>query len=62
MLCMCDQFGVCHAPFALGRAYLVEHGWGAVTVLCHDRDGVLHTPTAADLMPGIPLMGQLANS
>jgi len=33
-----DQFGIAHPPFAPGRAYLVEHGYGHVYVLMHDFD------------------------
>jgi cytidine deaminase len=54
VIAMADQFGVCHAPFAPARAYLAEHGYGAVRVLTHDELGVLHAPTAAELMPGLP--------
>jgi len=59
VLCMADQFGLCHAPFAPARAYLVEHGWGDVRLLVHDSAGVLHTPTAEELMPSLPLMPEL---
>jgi cytidine deaminase len=61
-LCMCDQWGVCHAPFGFGRSYLVENGWGGVPILCHDREGNLHTPTAEELVPGVPLIGNLTGS
>ena len=54
VLCMADQFGLCHAPFSTARAYLVEHGWGAVRLLVHDAQGVFHTPTAEDLLPALP--------
>jgi hypothetical protein len=49
-----DQFGVCHAPSAAGRAFLAEHGHGACRVMAHDETGRLHTPTAAELMPSLP--------
>ena len=54
VIALADQFGVCHAPFAPARAYLAEHGHGAVRVLTHDENGVLHAPTATELMPGLP--------
>jgi cytidine deaminase len=56
VLCMADQLGVCHAPFAAGRAFLAEHGWGAVTVLVQDEYGALHQPTAEELMPKTPTL------
>ena len=54
ILCMADQFGCCHAPFAPGRAFLVEHGLGDLRVLCQDKVGGLHTPAAVELIPGLP--------
>ena len=54
VLCMADQYGVCHAPFATARAFLTEHGYGDVSVLLHDNDGVLHTVQAEDLLPKLP--------
>eukprot|EP00928_Gymnodinium_smaydae_P082179 TRINITY_DN65576_c0_g1_i1.p1 TRINITY_DN65576_c0_g1~~TRINITY_DN65576_c0_g1_i1.p1 ORF type:complete len:350 (+),score=42.29 TRINITY_DN65576_c0_g1_i1:41-1090(+) len=53
-LCMSDHFGVCHAPFAPARAYLLEHGYGACRVLCHDEAGKLHVPRVEDLVPHSP--------
>jgi hypothetical protein len=51
-----DQFGLCHAPFAPGRAMLVEQGFGGVTVWMHsydleDDNLVWKTCDAADLAP-----------
>ena len=54
LLCMADHLGVCHSPFAAGRAFLVEHGCGSVRLLVHDLQGVLHRPTAEELMPQTP--------
>lgn len=54
LVCMADQFGVCHAPSAAGRAFLAEHGHGACRVMAHDDTGRLHTPTADALMPRVP--------
>eukprot|EP00966_Prymnesium_polylepis_P138061 3189959-Prymnesium_polylepis.1 len=54
VLCMVDQYGVCHAPFAPARAYLVEHGFSDVRLLVHDTEGGFHTPTADELMPTLP--------
>ena len=62
VLCLADQFGVCHAPFAPARAYLVEHGFGYVRLLVHDGLGILHTPTADQLMPALPQMGVLSST
>ena len=61
VICMCDQFGVLHGPFAPARAYLCEHGYGATRVLIHDQVGVAHAPTVEELLPGLPLMGNLAD-
>lgn len=53
-LCMVDQFGIAHAPFAQARALLSEHGFGSLLVAVHTvADGVL-TPcvtSVADLAP-----------
>ena len=54
LLCMADQYGVCHAPFAPARAFLAEHGCGDCRVLTHDATGVLHILTAEELMPSLP--------
>ncbi|KAL7548105.1 hypothetical protein ACHAWF_011392 [Thalassiosira exigua] len=37
LLVQCDQFGIAHAPFAQGRAYLTERGYGDCKVLVHQR-------------------------
>lgn len=37
LLVQCDQFGVCHAPFARGRAFLTERGYGDCKVLIHQN-------------------------
>ena len=42
------------------RAYLSEHGHGATRVLIHDELGVMHAPTAEELLPGLPAMGNLS--
>ena len=49
-----DDLGVAHAPFASGRAFLAEHGYGAVDVLCHDSEGSLSVVEALELMPFVP--------
>lgn len=54
VLCMADQFGVAHAPFATARALLCEHGLGALRCLCADEQGKLSAPTADELMPAVP--------
>mmetsp|Transcript_84894 Transcript_84894/g.164637 ORF Transcript_84894/g.164637 Transcript_84894/m.164637 type:complete len:362 (+) Transcript_84894:56-1141(+) len=58
LLCMADQFGVCHAPFSTGRSYLVEHGWGECFVLVQNDAGLFSIPKAADLVPGVPEWGR----
>jgi len=35
MLVQCDQFGIAHAPFARGRAFLAERGYGDCKILLH---------------------------
>ncbi|KAL3816962.1 hypothetical protein ACHAXA_011750 [Cyclostephanos tholiformis] len=35
VLVQCDQFGIAHAPFAHGRAFLNERGYGDCKVLLH---------------------------
>jgi hypothetical protein len=35
MLVQCDQFGIAHAPFAQGRAFLAERGYGDCKILLH---------------------------
>ena len=37
LLVQCDQFGIAHAPFAQGRAFLTERGYGDCKVLIHQR-------------------------
>ena len=49
-----DQFGVLHAPFARGRAFLAEHGFADVQVLVtHAEGGVIRT-TVDELVPCCP--------
>ena len=36
-ICIVDQYKVCHAPFAVGRAFLKENGFGGATVFYHER-------------------------
>ena len=56
VLCMADQFGVAHAPFAPARAFLVEHGFGDAKILFHDEHAALRTVRAEELLPAIPDM------
>jgi len=56
VLCMADQFGVAHAPFAPARAFLVEHGFSDAKILFHDEHAVLRTVRAGELLPAIPNM------
>ena len=37
LLVQCDQFGIAHAPFAPGRAFLTERGYGDCKVLVHQK-------------------------
>ncbi|KAL9179665.1 hypothetical protein ACHAXT_008955 [Thalassiosira profunda] len=37
LLVQCDQFGIAHAPFAQGRAFLTERGYGSCKVLVHQK-------------------------
>ena len=56
MLVMTDQFGVCHAPFAQGRALLTEYGYDDVMILVHDESGSCCVTTAASLAPSHSLL------
>eukprot|EP00986_Skeletonema_menzelii_P009252 scaffold4165_cov217-Skeletonema_menzelii.AAC.1 len=37
LLVQCDQFGVAHPPFAQGRAFLTERGYGDCKILLHQQ-------------------------
>ena len=37
LLVQCDQFGIAHAPFASGRSFLTERGFGECKVLIHQQ-------------------------
>ena len=37
LLVQCDHFGIAHAPFAQGRAFLSERGYGDCKVLIHQQ-------------------------
>ena len=37
LLVQCDQFGIAHAPFAPGRSFLMERGYGDCKVLIHQQ-------------------------
>lgn len=54
VMCLADQYGVCHAPFSNGRALLVEHGCGELRILLADAEGNVCQLTAKELMPGMP--------
>lgn len=54
-----DQFGIAHPPFAPGRAFLVEQGYGNVSVVMHDFDVgqnslMWKTVKASELAPMVP--------
>lgn len=55
IILMTDQFGVCHAPFAMARSILSEHNYGnAQVVVSHDSDKGYLTRLASDLAPPSP--------
>lgn len=56
MLVMTDQFGICHAPFAQGRALLTEYGYDDVMILVHDASGACCITTAVSLVPSHSLL------
>ena len=37
LIVQCDQFGIAHAPFAQGRSFLTERGYGDCKVLIHQQ-------------------------
>jgi len=37
LLVQCDQFGIAHPPFAQGRAFLTERGYGDCKILLHQQ-------------------------
>ncbi len=53
-----DQFGVAHAPFAVARGFLVEHGFGdcVCILIARGEDGKLYRKAvpANDLAPFVP--------
>ena len=60
LLAQVDQFGVVHAPFAMARSFLVEHGWGdlvQVVVPAAGRDDPHHLAVvpARVLAPHVPV-------
>lgn len=61
IVAMVDDFGIAHAPFARGRALLVEHGFAQVAVICHrvslQRGDLSAEPVmvpASELTPFVP--------
>ena len=60
----CDQFALCHAPFAPARALLVEGGFGDAVVLCHagKGDGAPEEVKAEALLPALPLIPKLGGA
>lgn len=51
ILLQVDQFGVCHAPYAMARSILTEHNYGHVLCVVHDTFGEVATHEAASLVP-----------
>ena len=65
MLVQADQFGIIHAPFAPGRAFLSEHGYGDCEVAIHSNTSdsfkggepaEILVVKASDLAPATPDM------
>jgi cytidine deaminase len=55
ILLQCDQFGVCHAPFAQARALLTEHGYGDTRIVVHNpANGACELTLACSLLPPLP--------
>lgn len=50
ILVMVDQFGVCHAPFAMARSLLTEHNYGHIKCIVHDVTGKVDIITASSLV------------
>lgn len=50
-LIMCDQFGVLHPPFAVGRSHLLERGWGDGKVVFHTQQGNIKQAHLHELVP-----------
>ena len=57
LLVQVDQFGIAHAPFAKGRAFLTEYGFGDCNILIHNEDctEIIEIKTS-NLVPFAPLM------
>jgi len=57
LLVQTDQFGIAHAPYARGRAFFAEHGYGDCLVLVHNHNcDRLLAVTVDELVPGVPKM------
>ena len=63
LLAQADQFGVLHAPFAPGRAYLSEHGYGNCEIAIHGEptekaksgeEAPINLVAVKDLTPSAP--------
>ena len=63
LLAQADQFGVLHAPFAPGRAYLSEHGYDNCEIAVHGEplenaesggEASIHLVAVKDLTPSAP--------
>jgi hypothetical protein len=48
---MCDQFGVCHAPFTQSRALLLEYGYDYIDILVNTKEGGFKVVKSKDLFP-----------
>jgi hypothetical protein len=51
LLVCVDQFGVCHAPFAMARSLLTEHGYGTLRFAYHTYSGDIVIQIAQSLLP-----------
>jgi len=50
LIIQCDQFGVCHAPFAPARGHLFEGEFKSTSVIVHDSTGKLVETSVANLL------------
>ena len=61
VLIQADQFGVCHAPFGVARAFLKEYGHSELVCLVHQRSEeevrvVLKSVAVRELTPAEPVI------
>lgn len=56
-----DQFGVCHAPFAMARSLLTENNFETVRFLYHDSEGRCSVGIVDSLLPLPPSLDKLTH-